>query len=126
MIKHALTSAITLLALGSTAFAGQWNVTETASSGIRRSSGTWTLATEGDKVTGKGDMQLDNGTVLTYKLEGVVAGGVYSLKFADRTDGKKNCVWTGKPVESASAGGRVINGEVACDGEKFLAKAGVN
>lgn len=123
MIKHALTTAVAVFALGSSAYAASWSVTETAASGIKSSSGTWTIATEGDKVTGKGDMQLDNGSLLNYKLEGEVAGGVYTLKLVDRTDGKKNCVWTGKPVESS--GGRVISGAVACDGGNFSVRAGV-
>ena len=35
--------------------------------------------------SGKGDMQLDNGTVLTYKLDGKVEGGVYTVNLVDRT-----------------------------------------
>lgn len=121
MIKLALTTAAAVVAFGAPAFAAGWNVTEIASSGIKRANGTWTLTTEGDKVSGKADLQLDNGSVLSYKLDGAVAGGVYTVKLVDRTDGKKDCVWTGKPNET----GRVYNGDVACGSEKFSIRAGV-
>jgi len=121
MIKLVLTTAVAAVAFSASAYAAQWNVTEANKAGIKRAQGTWTVATEGDKVSGKAEMQLDNGTMLTYKLEGELAGGVYTLKLVDRTDTKKNCVWTGKPVESAN---RVYTGEAACDGEKFTIRAG--
>jgi len=123
MIKLALTTAVAVVAFSASAFAGsaKWNATEISTSGIKSSSGTWTVVTEGDKVSGKGDMQLDSGSVLTYKLEGSVAGGVYTLKLVDRSDAKKDCVWTGKPNDT----GRVLNGEVACEGSKFSIRAGL-
>lgn len=120
MIKLALTTAAAVVALSAPAFAESWNVTEIATSGIKRASGTWTLAAQGDKVTGKADLQLDNGSVLSYKLDGSVAGGVYTVKLVDRTDDKKDCVWTGKPNET----GRVFNGDVACANGKFSIRAG--
>jgi hypothetical protein len=123
MIKLALTTALAAVAFSASAYAGQWNVTEANKAGIKRAQGTWTVATEGDKVTGKSEMQLDNGSVLTYKLDGELTGGVYTLKLLDRTDSKKNCVWTGKPVEGAH---NVYFGEAACDGEKFMIRGGQN
>ncbi|HEY8126820.1 MAG TPA: hypothetical protein VIF88_15520 [Methylocystis sp.] len=123
MIKLALTTALAAAAFSASAYAAQWNVTEANKAGIKRAQGTWTVATEGDKVSGKSEMQLDNGSVLTYKIDGELTGGVYTLKFADRTDSKKNCVWTGKPVENAH---NVYFGEVACDGEKFMIRGGQN
>ncbi len=122
MIKLALTTAAAVVAFSASAYAASFNVTEVAPSGIKRANGTWTLTTEGDKVSGKGDMQLDNGSVQTYKIDGKIEGGVYTLNLTDRTDGKKDCVWTGKPNE----GGKVYNGEVVCAGEKFAIRAGVN
>ncbi len=121
MIKLALTTALAAVAFSASAYAAQWNVTEANAAGIKRAQGTWTVATEGDKVSGKGEMQLDNGSTLTYKLDGELAGGVYTLKLVDRTDSKKNCVWTGKPLD----GGRVFTGEAACDGEKLTIRAGL-
>jgi len=123
MIKLALTTALAAAAFSASAYAAQWNVTEANKAGIKRAQGTWTVATEGDKVSGKSEMQLDNGSVLTYKLEGELTGGVYTLKLVDRTDSKKNCVWTGKPVEGAR---NVYFGEAACDGEKFIIRGGQN
>jgi hypothetical protein len=122
MIKRGLTTAFAVVAFSASASAGSWNVTEVATSGIKRANGTWMVATEGSKVSGKGDMQLDNGTVLTYKLDGKVEGGVYTVNLVDRTDGKKDCAWTGKPNEK----GNVIDGPVACGSEKFAIRADVN
>jgi hypothetical protein len=122
MIKLALTTAVAVVAFTASAYAAGFSVTEIATSGIKRANGTWTLATEGDKVTGKADMQLDNGTPQTYKIEGKIEGGVYTLKLVDRTDGRKDCVWTGKPNET----GKVFNGDVVCGSEKFVIRAGTN
>ncbi len=120
MIKLALTTAAVVL-VSTTAFAaGSFAVTEIAKSGIKRANGTWTVTTEGDKVSGKADMQLDNGTPQTYKIDGKIEGGVYTLNFADRTDGRKGCVWVGKPGDGA----KVYNGEVTCEGDKFNIRAG--
>ncbi len=121
MIKLALTTAAAVVAMSVPAFAEAWNVTEIATSGIKRANGSWTLNVQGDKVSGKADLQLDNGSVLTYKLDGTVAGGAYTVKLVDRTDDKKDCVWTGKPNET----GRVYNGDVTCANGKFTIRAGV-
>lgn len=121
MIKLALTTAVAVVAFSASAFAASYSVTEISSSGIKRANGTWKLTTEGDKVAGAADMQLDNGSVITYKLDGKVEGGVYTLNLKDRTDGKKDCVWTGKPNES----GKVFEGPVQCGSEKFSIRAGV-
>jgi long-subunit fatty acid transport protein len=121
MIKLALTTAAAVVAFSASAYAASFSVTEIASSGIKRANGTWSVTTEGDKISGKADMQLDNGSVLTYKLDGKVEGGVYNVKLVDRTDGKKDCVWAGKPNENA----RVYNGDVTCGSEKFSIRAGV-
>ena len=40
-------------------------------------------------------MQANNGSELTYKLEGAIADGVYTVTMNDRSDGKKGCVWSG-------------------------------
>jgi hypothetical protein len=121
MIKLALTTAAAVVAFSASAYAASFSVTEISSSGIKRANGTWTVSTEGGKVTGKADMQLDNGSVQTYKIDGKVEGGVYTLNLNDRTDGKKDCVWTGKPNEK----GNVYEGPVTCGSEKFVIRAGV-
>ena len=122
MIKLAMTTAAVALAMTTGALAEKWSVTEQAASGIKYSSGTWTLGAEGDKVTGKAEMQLDNGTMLNYKLEGAVAGGVYTLNFVGRDDGKKNCVFTGKPSANNA---RVYSGEAVCEGQTMVIRGGV-
>jgi hypothetical protein len=121
MIKLALTTAVAVVAFSATAFAANYSVTEISPSGIKRANGTWTLNAEGDKVAGKAELQLDNGTVVTYKIDGKVEGGVYTLNLADRTDDKKGCVWTGKANES----GKVLEGPVTCGSEKFVIRAGL-
>jgi hypothetical protein len=125
MIKHAL-AVVAFVALNSTAFAAQWSVSEASAAGIKSYEGTWTLTTDGAKVTGKADLQNDKGALLNYKIEGEVAGDVYTLKLVDRTDGKKNCVWTGKQAKTVAGHGVAYDGEVACDGSKFAIRAGVN
>lgn len=121
MIKLALTTAAAVVAFSATAYAASFSVTEISTSGIKRANGTWTVSTEGDKVSGKAELQLDNGTPVTYKIDGKVEGGVYTLNLNDRTDGRKDCVWTGKTNES----GKVVEGPVACGSEKFVIRAGV-
>ncbi|PPD43942.1 MAG: hypothetical protein CTY15_08605 [Methylocystis sp.] len=121
MIKLALTTAAAVVAFSASAYAAGFSVTEIATSGIKRANGTWTVTAEGDKVSGKAEMQLDNGTPQTYKIDGKIEGGVYTLNLTDRTDGKKDCVWVGKPNEGA----KVYNGDVTCGSEKFSIRAGV-
>jgi predicted lipoprotein with Yx(FWY)xxD motif len=121
MIKLAFTTAVAVVAFSASAFAASYSVTEISSSGIKRANGTWTLSTDGGKVSGKADLQLDNGSPVTYKLDGKVEGGAYTVNLVDRTDGKKDCVWTGKPNEKGS----VFEGPVTCGSEKFVIRAGV-
>lgn len=126
MIKHALTTTFVVVALSSSALAAQWSVTEASTTGIKSSQGSWTLATDGGKVTGKADLQNDKGVTLNYKIEGEEAAGVYTLKLVDRTDGRKNCVWTGKQAKTVAGHGVAYDGEAVCDGMKFTIRAGVN
>jgi hypothetical protein len=121
MIKLALSTAVAVVAFSASAFAAGYSVTEISTSGIKRANGTWTLTTEAGKVSGKADMQLDNGSVVTYKIDGKIEGGAYTLNLNERSDGKKDCVWTGKPNES----GKVLEGPVTCGSEKFVIRAGV-
>ncbi|GLI94767.1 hypothetical protein [Methylocystis echinoides] len=121
MIKLAFTTAVAVVAFSASAFAATFSVTEISSSGIKRANGTWTVSTDGGKVSGKADLQLDNGSPVTYKLDGKVEGGAYTVNLVDRTDGKKDCVWTGK----ANDKGNVFEGPVACGSEKFVIRAGV-
>ncbi|QGN00106.1 hypothetical protein [Methylocystis parvus] len=121
MIKPAFTTAAAVIAFSASAYAAVFSVTEISPSGIKRANGTWTVSTEGDKVFGKAELQLDNGTPVTYKIDGKVEGGAYVINLSDRTDGKKDCIWTGKANES----GKVYEGPVVCGSEKFSVRAGV-
>jgi hypothetical protein len=121
MIKLALTTAAAVVAFSASAYAAGFSVTEISTSGIKRANGTWTVSTEGDKISGKAELQLDNGSPVTYKIDGKVEGGAYVVSLNERSDGKKDCVWTGKPNES----GKVYEGPVVCGSEKFSIRAGV-
>ncbi|MGE0234284.1 MAG: hypothetical protein AB7P43_02675 [Methylocystis sp.] len=124
MIKIALTTTAIGLAMCAAAAAEntKWSVTETNAVGIKVASGTWTLDNAGGKLSGAANLQFDNGKMLDYKLEGTAEGEAYTVNLVDRTDDKKNCVWTGKPAATAS--GHVLSGEVKCDGSKFTIRAG--
>jgi len=125
MIKIALTTTAIGLAMCVVAAAEttKWNATETNAVGIKSASGTWTLNNDGGKLSGSANMQFDSGKTLDYKLDGTAEGEVYTIKLVDRTDDKKNCVWTGKPAATAS--GRVLNGDVKCDNSKFSIRVGL-
>jgi uncharacterized protein (DUF2147 family) len=123
MIKLAITTALAAALMTTSALAATWSVTEQSASGIKYASGTWNINNEGDKVTGKADLQLDNGSVLTYKLDGSIAGGVYTVNLVGRDDSKKNCVWTGKAADGL--GGKVFTGEAVCEGTKMTIRGGL-
>jgi len=101
-----------------------WNVTEESASGIKSAQGTWSVSTEGDKITGRAEMQAADGEVLTYKLEGSVKDGAYTIKFLDRTDGKKDCVWSGHTPSAGGTQSHGLIGEAPCAGTKLLVRAG--
>jgi hypothetical protein len=115
--------ALSMLVISTSAHADTWSVSERLVSGINYSSGTWNVAVQGDKLSGKADMQVDNGTMLHYSLDGSISGGIYTVKLIDRDDDKKNCIWSGKPADGM--GGKVIQGQAECDGSKLYIRGGV-
>jgi hypothetical protein len=123
MKKIALATSFAVLLINSSALAETWSVSERLVSGINYASGTWNLNMQGDKLTGKAEMQIDNGTMLHYSLDGTVTGGVYSVTLVGRDDDKKNCVWTGKTADGQ--GGKVIAGQAECEGTKLYIRGGV-
>ena len=123
MNKLAMMIVCAAFIMSSSATADTWSVSERLVSGINYASGTWNLNITGDKISGKADMQIDNGTMLHYTLDGSVAGGDYTVKLVGRDDDKKNCVWTGKAADGQ--GGKVIAGQAACDGTKLYIRGGV-
>ena len=123
MKKIALATSFAVLLINSSALAETWSVSERLVSGINYASGTWNLNMQGEKLTGKAEMQIDNGTMLHYSLDGTVTGGVYSVTLVGRDDDKKNCVWTGKTADGQ--GGKVIAGQAECEGTKLYIRGGV-
>jgi hypothetical protein len=96
-----------VLALGGPTLAGSetWLVTEEDLAGVKGSQGNWIVKIEGNQLSGVAAMQANNGSGLTYKLEGVIADGVYTVTMKDRSDGKKSCVWNASAAgpETASS-----------------------
>ncbi len=126
MLKLTLATTAALLVLGISAVAETrpWNVTEENDSGIKNAQGVWTVTIDAEnKITGSADMQLFNGTPLTYKLDGSVKEGVYTVNLVDRSDGKKGCVWTG---HQPTGGGQQTSGLIGyapCEGAKLIVRA---
>ena len=118
-----LISALSVLLMSSNALADTWSVSERLVSGINYASGSWNVTVSGEKISGKADMQQDNGTMLTYSLDGSVSGGVYKVTLIGRDDGKKECVWTGKVAEGQAS--KNISGEAVCEGSKLFIRGGV-
>ena len=123
MKKTAAGIALSILVISTSAHAEIWSVSERLVSGINYSSGTWNIAVQNDQLSGKADMQLDNGTMLHYTLDGNISGGVYTVKLIGRDDEKKNCIWSGKPADGM--GGKTIQGQAECDGTKLYIRGGV-
>lgn len=102
------------------AAADTFYVTEYNSGGVSYAQGSWSFTATGGKLAGKAELQLQNGTPLTYAIEGEAAAGVYTVKMDDRSDNKKSCIWTGKPKPDTP----IVYGEVKCDGNlTFSVKA---
>lgn len=89
MKKLFLSLSLSVLLMSSNTLADTWSVSERLVSGINYASGDWNVVVSGEKISGKADMQQDNGTLLTYSLDGSVSGGVYKVTLVGRDDGKK-------------------------------------
>lgn len=124
MNKTALAIAA-LLAASAPACAATWLVTEENTGGIKGAQGSWTVTTEGAKISGEASMQSGNGAPLTYKVAGTVEGGVYTIALTDRSDGKKNCVWSGHAPSGASSQARGLLGYAECEGVKLILRASI-
>ncbi|HEY8065447.1 MAG TPA: hypothetical protein VIF40_12110 [Methylosinus sp.] len=105
--------------------AGQiWSVIEESSSGVMTVQGTWTMTGDGDKITGKADMQFDDGKPFAYSLEGSKKGDIYTVTLNGRSDDKSGCVWTGHIPAGADAGSAKLIGKAQCpSGSGFVIKA---
>jgi hypothetical protein len=98
-----------------------WNVTEVGPDGAQ---GQWMVTVDGSaNINARTNMQFDTGAPLSYTVEGSVKDDVFHATFNDRSDGKKNCVATGKVYLNDNKSHKVI-GEVQCEDEKFFFRAG--
>ncbi len=126
MRKLTLITVLAIAACSAPAMAApaSWNVTEESAAGIKAAQGKWLLKGEGDNFTGSATLQRDNGTEVTYNVEGGLKDGVYTVKLDNRSDEKKGCVWTGH-AQTATALGKATGyiGDVTCEGSKFVIRA---
>lgn len=127
MNKWVFAAAAAVLAIGGPASAAgtTWLVTEENIAGVRGAQGSWSVTKDGDKLSGDASMQTDNGKPLTYKVDGSFAGGVYTIKLSDRSDGKKGCVWTGHAPASGGAQSSGLLGYAECEGTKLIIRASI-
>jgi hypothetical protein len=98
-------------------------VTEESMGGVMGSQGSWAVNVEGSTVKGSAQLQLANGTPLSYNFGGEQANGVYTITLTDRTDGKKGCVWSGHAPSGASAQTQGLVGYAQCEGTKLILRA---
>ncbi len=124
MHKTAL-AAIALVAMSVPASAATWLVTEENTGGIKGAQGSWTVKTEGNKISGDATLQMGNGSPLTYKFTGESEGQNYTVTLTDRSDGKKGCVWKGHPPASGGAQAKGLVGYAECEGAKLILRASV-
>jgi hypothetical protein len=124
-MKKFVWAAAAILAASVPASAATWLVSEENTGGVKGAQGSWTVKMDGNKINGDASMQMDNGSMLTYKVDGSVEGDVYTIKISDRTDGKKNCVWTGHPPAGVGTQSRGLVGYAECEGTKLIIRASI-
>jgi len=128
MKKYALGAiAASAIILAGPAFAAMetWLVTEENAQGVKGSQGKWTIDHEGDKLSGDADLLGDDGSALTYKLEGSVANNVYTIAIKDCSDGKKGCVWSGHAPVGGGAQIHGLLGYAECEDAKLVVRASI-
>ena len=126
-LAFAATTAALICFGPSLAFAAeQWLVTEENIGGVKGGQGNWSITREGNKVKGTAEMQSDNGSMLTYKVDGEEAAGEnYTITMNDRSDGKKGCVWNGHPPSGAGSQQQGLVGYAECEGTKMIVRASI-
>jgi hypothetical protein len=126
MIKLALKTAVVLVltAAPAAAVTQMWNVSEQSTSGINLGQGTWAVTVDGDKLTGKAEMQYDDGKPFTYSFEGAKSEGGYNVNITERSDKKDGCVWSGRLPAGADPKSLKLIGKVQCTaGGAFVIKS---
>lgn len=126
MMKLAVKTAVVLLltAAPAAAVTQMWNVSEQSSSGIALGQGTWAVSIDGDKLSGKAEMQYDDGKPYTYSFEGAKSESGYDINLTGRTDKKDGCVWSGRLPSGADPKSLKLIGKVQCaSGGAFIIKS---
>ncbi len=125
-MQRSVLTAMAVLGLGGSALGSEtWLVTEENIGGVKGGQGTWTVTVDGNKVTGAAAMQTDKGGEVTYKVDGTIAGGVYTITMKDRTDGKKGCIWSAHAPASSSTQAKGLLGYAECEGGKLILRAAI-
>jgi hypothetical protein len=127
MRKTILVALAALLSFGGAALAGSetWLVTEENTAGIKGSQGTWAVNVEGGKVSGAATMRGNDGTQSTYKVDGSIEGGVYTIKLSDRSDGKTGCVWSGHVPAGGGTQTKGLIGYAECENAKLILRVSI-
>jgi hypothetical protein len=120
-----VTPAVLAISCSPLAASETWLVTEESAAGIKSSQGTWTVNTDGNKMSGVGALQANNGNPLTYKFEGAKADGVYTVTITERSDGKKGCVWSGHAPAGTGVQTRGLVGYAECEDGKLIIRASI-
>lgn len=126
VLKFALKAVATLVLMSAPALAESqsWNVSEESNSGIKSSTGTWLVTIDGDKLSGKAEMQAADGASTAYTFEGAKSGDVYTLTLGDRDDKLSGCVWTGAAPEKSDPKHFKLIGKAKCTtGPGFVIRA---
>jgi hypothetical protein len=116
MMKLAVKAAVALVltAAPAAAVTQTWNVSEQSTSGIALGQGTWAVTIDGDKVSGKAEMQYDDGKPYTYSFEGAKSESGYDVTLSGRSDKKDGCVWSGRLPKGADPQALKLAGKVQC------------
>ncbi|ATQ69263.1 MULTISPECIES: hypothetical protein [Methylosinus] len=124
MLQLATKAAVALVLMSAPALAESWNVSEESNSGIKSSTGTWAVTADGDKLSGKAEMQSAEGAPTAYTFEGSKSGEVYTITIGEREDKLTGCVWTGAAPEKSDPKHFKLIGKVKCSsGPGFVIRA---
>ena len=126
MLQLATKAAVALVLMSAPALAESqsWNVSEESNSGIKSSTGTWAVTVDGDKLSGKAEMQTAEGSPSAYAFDGSKSGEVYTITIGDREDKLTGCVWTGAAPEKSDPKHFKLIGKVKCSsGPGFVIRA---
>jgi hypothetical protein len=87
-----------------------WNITEADPD--HRAQGHWLVNIDGNKLNGATNMLFDTGAALYYLLEGSINNGEVKVSLLNRSDGRKDCVFSGNVSLNADNASHRILGYV--------------